>query len=291
MKTKVKELTKYRLTNGAHYNFMESTVKLATLDSPLDEKIKPELDALKSCVEAENSVLVLTQKSTYTDLIHDGDGLRDDGFRGHSAAVKAFMYLRSGDKKKAAEVLNQHLIDYGRLDPRMSLSKQSGLMTNFIEDLQKLYNTQVELLGLSPFLEMMQEGNEQVKENMALRDKAKGGRSKEAVLDARAATDDAYDTLMQKLEGLNVVDTENSETYTAVINQLNAQIDRYKQQELNQGNSGKEGPDEGDKEPDPEEPDPEEEDKDPDEGDEGEEEGGEDPDEDGDGGTHFEPVG
>ena len=228
---KINTIDTHSLTNGAHYNFMEAIY--TNLNSILlyGEKLKTELPAFKTALDSEDAVLVLTRKSDKTDEIANADKTRDNAYVGYKYAVKGFTYLGSGAQYEAAKVLSQHLTDY-QIDTKMSLSRQTGLMTNLIEDLESTYSEQVESLGLTPFVTMMKDGNEKVKAGLLSRDNERAGQTKAAMLAARADTDAAYQTIVDKINALYLVDTTNTNEYATTIDEINAQIKRYKEQEL-----------------------------------------------------------
>lgn len=228
---KINTIDTHSLTNGAHYNFMEAIY--TNLNSILlyGEKLRTELPAFKTALDNEDAVLVLSRKSNKTDEIANADKARDNAYVGYKYAVKGFTYLGSGAQYEAAKVLTQHLTDY-QIDTQMSLSRQTGLMTNFIEDLESTYSEQVESLGLTPFVTMMKDGNEKVKAGLQSRDNERAGQTKAAMLSARADTDAAYQIIVDKINALYLVDTTNTDEYATTIDEINAQIKHYKEQEL-----------------------------------------------------------
>ena len=228
---KINTIDTHSLTNGAHYNFMEAIY--TNLNSILlyGEKLRTELPAFKTALDNEDAVLVLSRKSNKTDEIANADKARDNAYVGYKYTVKGFTYLGSGAQYEAAKVLTQHLTDY-QIDTQMSLSRQTGLMTNFIEDLESTYSEQAESLGLTPFVTMMKNGNEKVKAGLQSRDNERAGQTKAAMLAARADTDAAYQTIVDKINALYLVDTTNTDEYATTIDEINAQIKRYREQEL-----------------------------------------------------------
>lgn len=228
---KINPIDTHSLTNGAHYNFMEAIY--TNLNSILlyGEKLSTELPAFKTALDNEDAVLVLSRKSNKTDEIANADKARDNAYVGYKYTVKGFTYLGSGAQYEAAKVLSQHLTDY-QIDTKMSLSRQTGLMTNFIEDLEATYSEQIESLGLTPFVTMMKDGNEKVKAGLQSRDSERAGQSKAAMLSARTDTDAAYQSIVDKINALYLVDTTNTNEYVTTIDEINAQIKHYKEQEL-----------------------------------------------------------
>ena len=79
---------------------------------------------------------------------------------------------------------------------------------------------------------MMKNGNEKVKSGLQSRDNERAGQTKAAMLSARAETDAAYQTIVDKINALYLVDTTNTNEYVTTIDEINAQIKHYKEQEL-----------------------------------------------------------
>lgn len=52
----------------------------------------------------------------------------------------------------AAKTLWQHIADY-KIDTKAQLDKETGLLTNFVDDLQGKLAPQVTTLGLKPFVD------------------------------------------------------------------------------------------------------------------------------------------
>ena len=89
----------------------------------------------------------------------EADKERDALFSGYKQAVKGFLNLPTENIAKAATVLNQHLIDYN-IDPQAQLDKETGLLINFLTDLEGKYQTEVTTLALTPFVTALKEANE-----------------------------------------------------------------------------------------------------------------------------------
>lgn len=220
-----------RFSNYAHYNYMDVVYKNLNSLLLMGEKLKTELPIFKEKLDNENDVLVLSRKSDQTEVIETGDDQRDSGLSGYAQVVKGFLYLKSGEQYEAAKKLDKHLSDFN-LSPRMSLIKQTGAMKNLIEDLEATYATEVELLGLKPFVTMMKTGNTAVDTSLQARDARSAGKMKAAVLTARSETDEIYNKIIKKINALAIVDEVNAEEYGQLIDELNAQIKHYKEQEL-----------------------------------------------------------
>ena len=231
MEKQVDTISLGKLSNYAHFNYMDAVYKNLNSLLLMGEKLATELPIFEEKLDNENEVLVQSRKNDLTEVIEAGDDQRDSGLSGYAQVVKGFLFLRSGEQYEAAKKLNQHLSDY-KLSPQMSLVKQTGAMKNFLEDLETTYTSQVTSLGLTPFVTMMKEGNTAVDTNLQARDARSAGKMKAAVLTARSETDEIYNKIIKKINALAIVDEENADEYGQLIDELNAQIKHYKEQEL-----------------------------------------------------------
>lgn len=231
MEKQVDTIALSRFSNYAHFNYMDVVYKNLSSLLTLGEKLATELPIFEEKLDNENEVLVQSRKNDLTEVIEAGDDKRDSGLSGYAQVVKGFLFLRSGEQYEAAKKLNQHLSDY-KLSPQMSLVKQTGAMKNFLEDLETTYTSQVTSLGLTPFVSMMKEGNTAVDTNLQARDARSAGKMKAAVLTARSETDEIYNKIIMKINALAIVDEVNADEYGQLIDELNAQIKHYKEQEL-----------------------------------------------------------
>ena len=241
LKTMVKEIEKITLTainNGAHYNFMQTVATKAKADAKVYEKAKAQTDALVAAVKAENDVLVLSRKSPLSDKIKEADGLRDRFFRGYREGVRSYGRFPSGSQKTAADKLWQHLTDYA-IEPKMQLDRQTGLMTNLVEDLLGKYGPEVALLNLRPFVNGMKAANDEVRTTLARRDTEQSVEVLGALKATRAKTDDVYRALVRRVNAY--AEIEGAADYTAFIDDVNQLIRRFKQEVVPQGKKSGDG--------------------------------------------------
>ena len=231
MKPKINKLYMHNLSNGAHCNFMEAISDRYNGKEVLRTRLKNELAAFDSLLEKESEALGLSRKSKLSDSIWQNDRIRRDGLLGLFDLVKAHLYLRKGAQYEAASSLKQFMKDC-RLSPRASINELSGMLTAFLDNLEEVHPGKIELIGGMPFIEQITEANNAVCQDMALRNKERSGREKGAMRKARRETDLAYNALMQRTEALYLVDTEYAAVYGQTIDEINAQVKHYKEQEL-----------------------------------------------------------
>ncbi len=234
MTKKIGNIAVTALSNGAHFNYMQSTLKRANASEAVKTKAAGEISKLQAAFEVEDANLKLMTKSEMTKLIEKNDAIRDSCYSGFKSVVKGFLALPECDIQAAAEKLWNHIESY-KIVTTDQLDKETGMLQNFIDDLEKKYATQVTTLGLTPLVENMKEANNQVLTLMDNRTTESSTKTVGAMKAARAATDAAYRTLVEKVNALAIV--EGDTEYASFIDEMNAQITHYKREALGQTTS------------------------------------------------------
>ena len=220
-----------RMNNGAHFTFVSNILARAEADTAVKGKAADQVNNLKAAVSAEDEALKISQKSLLTDDITKADSDRDALYAGYKKAVEAFLAMPIADMAQAAKVLAQHIKDY-KINTAGQLDKETGLLVNFITDLEDKYSAQVAKLGLTAFVTNMKEANERVRTLTLQRTNEKMGVTVGALKAARTASDDAYRALVKMVNALALVYGEKD--YTAFIDYANTEITHYKREVLNQ---------------------------------------------------------
>lgn len=135
------------------------------------------------------------------------------------------------DMAQAAKILSQHIKDY-KINTADQLDKETGLLVNFISDLEDKYAAQVAKLGLTAFVTNLKEANERVRTLTLQRTNEKISITVGALKTARTASDDAYRALVKMVNALALVFGEKD--YTAFIDYVNTEITHYKREVLGQ---------------------------------------------------------
>lgn len=220
-----------RMNNGAHFTFVSNILARAEADTAVKGKASELVSNFKVAVAAEDEALKISQKSLLTDDIAKADIDRDALYAGYKKAVEAFLAIPIADMAQAAKVLAQHIKDY-KINTAGQLDKETGLLVNFITDLEDKYSAQVAKLGLTAFVTNLKEANERVRMLTLQRTNEKMGVTVGALKAARTASDDAYRTLVKMVNALALVYGEKD--YTAFIDYANTEITHYKREVLNQ---------------------------------------------------------
>ena len=224
-----------RMNNGAHFMYVSNVLTRAEANETVSTKAAVYLNALKTAVEKEDELLKLSQKNFKSDEISVADGERDKVYISYKATVKSYLKLPMEDMAQAAKVLYQNLKDYN-IDQRMQLDRETGLLKNLLADLENKYSAEVTTLGLTPLVVKMKEANEKVAEILLQRDTDSSTKVVGALKSARLVTDEAYRQFVKMVNSLAMV--EGDTAYASFIDEMNAQILRYKREVLGQKASG-----------------------------------------------------
>ena len=223
-----------RMNNGAHFTFVSNILARAEADTAVKGKASELVSNFKTAVAAEDEALKISQKSLLTDEIAQADSDRDAPYAGYKKAVEGFLAMPIADMAQAAKILSQHIKDY-KINTADQLDKETGLLVNFISDLEDKYAAQVAQLGLTAFVTNLKEANERVRTLTLQRTNEKIGITVGALKTARTASDDAYRALVKMVNALALVFGEKD--YTAFIDYVNTEITHYKREVLGQKSS------------------------------------------------------
>ena len=220
-----------RMNNGAHFTFVSNILARAEADTAVKGKASELVSNFKAAVAAEDEALKISQKSLLTDEIAKADSDRDTLYAGYKKAVEGFLAMPIADMAQAAKILSQHIKDY-KINTADQLDKETGLLVNFISDLEDKYAAQVAKLGLTAFVTNLKEANERVRTLTLQRTNEKIGITVGALKTARTASDDAYRALVKMVNALALVFGEKD--YTAFIDYVNTEVTHYKREVLGQ---------------------------------------------------------
>ena len=234
----IQQISVSHMANAVHFMFVSNMVDRAEKDAAVAEKCKAQVAALRAAVTAEDENLQISAKSLTTDKIADADRLRDQLYAGYKKAVAGYVNFPAESMADAAKVLNQHVKDY-KIDPKAQLDKETGLLVNFIQDLEGKYKPQVDALSLTAFVEKLKAANEEVREFTGQRTDERAAKTAGALKEARSASDEAYKLLTMHVNAHALIEGEAA--YAAFIDYANTEIDHFKQEVLGGGKKGKGG--------------------------------------------------
>ena len=217
------------LTNAAYFLFVSNMAERAEKDTAVAEKCAAQVKSLRSAVTAEDENLQISAKSLVTDKIAEADKERDRLYAGYKKAVGGYEGFPDAAMAEAAKVLAQHIKDY-KINPQMQLDKETGLLVNFLQDLEGKFAEQVKALNLTAFAEKLKAANEAVRELTAQRTDERSAKTAGALKTARAASDEAYKTLVAHVNAHALLEGEAD--YGAFIDCANTEIEHFRQEVL-----------------------------------------------------------
>lgn len=217
------------MNNAAHFMFVSNMADRAEKDSVVAEKCAAQVKALRDAVKAEDENLQLSAKSLTTDKIVEADRLRDQLYAGYKKAVAGYVNFPVESLADAAKVLQQHIKDY-KIDVKAQLDKETGLLVNFIQDLESKFAEQVKALSLTVFVEKLKSANEEVRTLTGQRTDERSAKTAGALKAARAVSDEAVKMLFMHVNAHALIEGEAE--YAAFIDYANTEIAHFKQEVL-----------------------------------------------------------
>ena len=217
------------MNNAAHFLFVSNMAERAEKDKTVAEKCKAQVVALRSAVTAEDENLQISAKSFTTDKIAEADRLRDQLYVGYKKAVGGYANFPVESMAEAAKVLQQHIKDY-KIDVQAQLDKETGLLVNFVQDLEGKFAEQVKALSLTAFVEKLKAANEEVRSLTGQRTDERSAKTAGALKAARAVSDEAYRMLVLHVNAHALLEGEAE--YAAFIDYANTEIAHFKQEVL-----------------------------------------------------------
>ena len=217
------------MSNGSHFLFITDTVGLATADAKVKTKVTAELTALQTALKAEDDALALSKANLLSKEIKAIDAERDKHYKALRKAITFFLNHPDAELVKAAARLEQLLKDYN-INPAMQLDRETGLLLNLISDLETKSAADVTALALTPVVQAMKQANDKLREVTRARANDRAVQIVGQLKQAQHASDEAYRTLIQKVNALAVVEGEAD--YADFISKMNEQVKHYKQEVL-----------------------------------------------------------
>ena len=214
------------MSNGSHFLFITDAVGLATADAKVKTKVTAELTALQTALKAEDDALALSKANLLSGEIKTLDAERDKHYKALRKAIKFFLSHPDAELVKAAARLEQLLKDYN-INPAMQLDRET---VNLISDLETKSAADVTALSLTPVVQAMKQANDKLREVTRARANDRAVQIVGQLKQAQHASDEAYRTLVQKVNALAVVEGEAD--YADFISKMNEQVKHYKQEVL-----------------------------------------------------------
>ncbi|MDR0989451.1 MAG: DUF6261 family protein [Prevotellaceae bacterium] len=250
--TFIESLKLTSFTNGEHFDYL-FTLMGWIAENKLPSKLSPLTKALTDALSQEESALATSRKSPLSVLIQQADAERDIYLRNLRHITTTTMHI--ADDAAAATIIHQLFTDYNTLRPNMNRNDESGLLINFIADLEGKAADAVAALGLEGMVKKLKAANDRVVELTRNRDNDKSHQVAGIMNKMRLQADEAYHNFVLTVNALVVV--EDPTPYLGLIDFMNTLITRTKRQSLKQkakAPDNNQGDNAGDNNPGEEEP-------------------------------------
>lgn len=219
------------LPNGAHFTFMEEVITRLNNDTAAKNKLSTKFTALTDAMRAEDEALKISQKSLLTDDITDADTARDKLYIILKGLVDNWLKHPDPAIKKSAVILKQSLKDYN-INPNGQMDKETGLLTNLIDDWETKLKEHVAALFLTSTLAELKAKNELLKSLVEQRADEYTVRNSRKLREARLIADEAYRGVIKRVNAYLEIGEDN--IFNDFANYMNTRIAHYKQQVLKQ---------------------------------------------------------
>ena len=124
-----------RMNNGAHFLYNTDFYNRIEADTKVKNKVAEVLTRYKQAIDHEDEALTISRKSLNTDKIVEYDRRRDSLYVGIKSIVKAQLTVSDPEIQNAAREINQIIKDYN-INVKTQLDKETGLLINFIDDME-----------------------------------------------------------------------------------------------------------------------------------------------------------
>lgn len=225
----IQSISLVNMNNAAHFLFITSMASRAEGSAAIAQKCAAQVAALKKAAADEDENLQISAKSAITGKIAAADQLRDRLYTGYKKAVSGYEDFPVANIAEAAAVLSRHIRDY-KINVQAQMDKETGLLVNFLQDLEGKYKAQVASLSLVSFVEQLKAANESVRELTSQRTDERSAKTAGALKIARTASDEAFKNLVSMVNARALIEGEAD--YASFISYANTEIEHYKQEVL-----------------------------------------------------------
>ena len=222
------DLTK--VNNGAHRMFMESVAKIlaeyeqAIAAHPKTKMLTAEFGKL---LQQEKACMGLSRTSLRTAQIAEADHERDMLFTGFKAVVRAFTKGANPETKAAAKTIWLDIAGY-RINNRMQLERQTGVLYILTKKCLTQYAEEIELLHLTQYVTQLAASNDKVSQLLNLRLDEQTGIVKGALRATRLKMDEQFRLVVKAINAR--IFLNDDESMVPIADFINEMVRRYKRE-------------------------------------------------------------
>jgi hypothetical protein len=221
---KISRVHLVNLRNDEHFQYHTEFKDLITKHNADALKISAQFAPYLTLYEKEDEGIKKIRKSALTAEIHDADKARDAIWHGmiktNTVALKHF----DPEVQEAAKRLKVLFDTYGKVALK-PLNEQTSALYNILQDLHGKYAADMAAAGLKPWVEELAARNAAFDKLMKERYDEAALKTDIVVKEARAALDESYHSLLERLAALMVL--EGPAEYEQFIRALNIITEKY----------------------------------------------------------------
>jgi hypothetical protein len=229
------------LRNTEVIQFNSDMLEIIKRNDPTALKVQKQFDAY---TVANQTISTLFKKDTanpITDTITALDLRRDNSINGISTVINGFTYHFDPTTNIAANLLNNHLLSYGKGIARLNYQSKTTTLTSILEDWADKPDlaAAITFLQLNDWVQEMQTANIAFNDSFIDRAQDIGGGGDTTMKAMRLEAANAYYDIRNKLNAyLNISEGPAADPYIKVINEINALIDQYNRLLAGRGGGG-----------------------------------------------------
>ena len=219
-----------KVNNGAHRMFMESVAKIlaeyeqAIAAHPKTKMLTAEFGKL---LQQEKACMGLSRTSLRTAQIAEADHERDMLFTGFKAVVRAFTKGANPETKAAAKTIWLDIASY-RINNRMQLERQTGVLYILTKKCLTQHAEEIELLHLTQYVTQLAASNDKVSQLLNLRLDEQTGIVKGALRATRLKMDEQFRLVVKAINARMFLNDD--ESMVPIADFINEMVRRYKRE-------------------------------------------------------------
>ena len=219
-----------KVNNGAHRMFMESVAKIlaeyeqAIAAHPKTKMLTAEFGKL---LQQEKACMGLSRTSLRTAQIAEADHERDMLFTGFKAVVRAFTKGTNPETKAAAKTIWLDIAGY-RINNRMQLEQQTGVLYILTRKCLTQHAEEIELLHLTQYVTQLAASNDKVSQLLNLRLDEQTGIVKGALRAMRLKMDEQFRLVVKAINARMFLNDD--ESMVPIADFINEMVRRYKRE-------------------------------------------------------------
>ena len=219
-----------KVNNGAHRMFMESVAKIldeyeqAIAAHPKTKMLTAEFGKL---LQQEKACMGLSRTSLRTAQIAEADHERDMLFTGFKAVVRAFTKGTNPETKAAAKTIWLDIAGY-RINNRMQLEQQTGVLYILTKKCLTQHAEEIELLHLTQYVTQLAASNDKVSQLLNLRLDEQTGIVKGALRATRLKMDEQFRLVVKAINARMFLNDD--ESLVPIADFINEMVRRYKRE-------------------------------------------------------------